>query len=108
MSNRVANVLAAATLLLTVPVSAGEGASETIQSIKADSKVTIPVQGLTCASCSINVRRALKKMDGIKSIEPGTHENEAIVTYDAAKVTPQQMVDAIAKAGFTAGTPIKG
>jgi copper chaperone CopZ len=78
------------------------------QTASADAKVTIPVEGLTCASCSLTVRRALKKMDGVKKIEPGPQENEAVVTYDASKVKPEQFVKAINKLGFKAGTPTEG
>jgi periplasmic mercuric ion binding protein len=77
-------------------------------SVSTDAKVTIPVEGLTCASCSLTVRRALKKMDGIKKVEPGAQENQALITYDPAKVKPEQMVEAINNLGFKAGTPIKG
>jgi len=54
------------------------------------------------------VRRALKKMDGVKSIVPEPHEDEALVTYDASKVKPEQFVEAINSLGFKAGTPVKG
>ena len=110
MTKRFAMLLAAATLGLFAPfaVSAAGSAPQATQSVTGDSKVTIPVEGLTCASCSITVRRALKKMDGVKNIEPGAQENEAVITYDAAKVKPEQFVEAINKLGFKAGTPVKG
>jgi copper chaperone CopZ len=73
-----------------------------------DSKVIIPVEGVSCASCTLAVRRALKKMEGVKRIEPGAHQNEAVITYDASKVKPEQMVKAIDDLGFKAGTPVKG
>ena len=110
MTKRFARLLAAAALGFTAPFAAGAAGSapQATQTSTNDSKVTIPVEGLTCATCSITVRRALKKMDGIKNIEPGPHENEAVITYDAAKVKPEQMVEAIGKVGFKAGTPVNG
>ena len=57
---------------------------------------------------SFAVRRTIKKMDGVKSIERGPHEDEALITYDAAKVKPEQFVEAINGLGFKAGTPVKG
>ena len=102
--------VAAAALIVCIP-SPASGASKLPQSSKAtaaDSKVIIPVEGLSCASCSFAVRRAIKKMDGVKSIEPGPHEDEALITYDAAKVKPEQFVEAINGLGFKAGTPVKG
>jgi len=109
MKNHAVVLLAAAALGIAA-VSPASAAGKAPQSAKAaaDSKVIIPVEGLSCASCSFAVRRALKKMDGVKSIERGPQEDEALITYDASKVKPEQFVEAIAGAGYKAGTPIKG
>ena len=109
--NNYAVILIAVTALGIAGVSPASAASKTPQSAKTtavDSKVIIPVEGLSCASCSFAVRRALKKMDGVKSIERGPHEDEALVTYDASKVKPEQLVEAINSLGFKAGRPVKG
>lgn len=110
MKNHVVILLAAAALGVAAvsPASAAGKAPESAKTAAADSKVIIPVEGLSCASCSFAVRRALKKMDGVKSILPGPHEDEAVVTYDASKVKPEQLVEAINSLGYKAGTPVKG
>ncbi len=109
MKNHAVILLAAAALGIAA-FSPATAAGKAPQSAKAaaDAKVIIPVEGLSCASCSFAVRRALKKMDGVKSIVPGPHEDEALVTYDASKVKPEQFVEAINSLGFKAGTPVKG
>ena len=109
MTKRLAMLLAAATLAIstTFAVRAAGTAPVAGQTASTDSKVIIPVEGLACASCTIAIRRALKSMDGVKKIEPGPQENEALITYDAAKVKPEQFVEAINKLGFKAGTPVK-
>ncbi len=110
MKNHLVVLLTAAGLGIAAvsPVSAASKESQGAKTAAADSKVIIPVEGLSCASCSFAVRRALKKMDGVKSILPGPHEDEALVTYDASKVQPEQFVEAINNLGFKAGTPVKG
>ncbi len=110
MKNQLVMLLAAAALGIAAvsPVSAAGKAPQSAKSTAADSKVIIPVEGLSCASCSFAVRRALKKMDGVKSIERGSQEDEALITYDASKVKPEQFVEAINNLGFKAGTPVKG
>ena len=107
MTKRLAMLLAAAILGIaaTLTATAGEPAPMSPSAVSTDSKVIISVEGLTCASCSLTVRRALKKMDGVEKIEPGPRESEALVTYDATKVKPEQFVEAINKLGFKAGTP---
>ena len=110
MTKRLATLLVAATLgvATTFAVRAEGTPPPAVRAAASDARVIIPVEGLTCASCSLTVRRALKKMDGVKKIEPGPQENEAAVTYDASKVKPEQFVEAIHKLGFKAGTPTKG
>jgi len=78
------------------------------QQATADAKLAVSVEGVSCASCTLSIRRALKKLDGVKKVEPGSASNEAVVTYDAAKVKPEQIVQTINDLGFKAGTPIKG
>lgn len=109
MKNQLVMLLAAAALGIAA-VSPASAAGKAPQGTKAaaDSRVIIPVEGLSCASCSFAVRRALKKMDGVKSIERGPNEDEALVTYDASKVKPEQFVEAINSLGYKAGTPVKG
>jgi len=110
MKNFVVMFVATAALIVCIhsPASAASNAPQTAKATAANSKVIIPVEGLSCASCSFAVRRAIKKMDGVKSIEPGPHEDEALITYDASKVMPEQFVEAINGLGFKAGTPVKG
>ena len=105
MTRRLATLLVAATLGIaaTFASHAAGTDSPSANTAAADSKVIISVEGLTCATCSLTVRRALKKMDGVKEIEPGPQENEAAVTYDASKVKPEQFIEAINKLGFKAG-----
>ena len=110
MKNLVVMFVAAATLIVWIPApaSAAGNAPQSAKATVADSKVIIPVEGLSCASCSFVVRRAIKKMDGVKGIERGPQEDEALITYDASKVKPEQFVEAINGLGFKAGTPVKG
>jgi Cu+-exporting ATPase len=110
MKTRLVVLLVGAALSIAAisPANAADKAPQSAKTAGTDSKVIIPVEGLSCASCSFAVRRALKKMDGVKSIERGPNEDEALVTYDASKVKPEQFVEAINSLGFKAGTPVKG
>ena len=110
MKNPIVVLLTTAALGIATapPAAAGKASPESAKTAAADSKVIIPVEGLSCASCTFAVRRALKKLEGVKSVEPGPKEDEALVTYDASKVKPEQFVEAIAGAGYKAGKPVKG
>ena len=63
---------------------------------------TLSVEGMTCASCTVTVRTVLKKLDGVKDATVKLDEKRAIVQYDPAKVTLQQLAEAVTKAGYKA------
>ncbi len=59
------------------------------------------VDGMTCASCSAAVERALKKLDGVTEASVNLATNRASFVYDPAKVKLAQVREAITKAGYT-------
>jgi mercuric ion binding protein len=72
-------------------------------SLQAETKTAaFEVSGWTCASCASATRIALKKLEGVQEVKTNPDEKEALVTYDDAKVTPERMVQAIAKLGYKA------
>ena len=57
--------------------------------------VTLSIEGMTCGSCVIGVRRVLTRLDGVRSADVSYENQRAVVTYDASKVTIEQMIAAI-------------
>jgi len=64
--------------------------------------VTIQVEGMTCGGCAVSVQQALAKREGVKSVEVSFEKKQAIVKYDPAKLTPQQLAEVINQTGFKA------
>src|SRR5260221_7213361 len=64
-------------------------------------KQTFPIKGMHCASCIKVTERALKKVPGVKEAVVNLATEKATVTYDKDICTPQQLVDAIARTGYT-------
>ncbi len=60
----------------------------------------IPVGGMTCASCSAAVERALRKLEGVKEASVNLATERAAVSYDPATVRLSGIKDAIRKAGY--------
>ena len=58
----------------------------------------LPVQGMTCASCSARLERVLSKVDGVADVSVNLATERAQVTLDGAK--PNDIVAAIERAGF--------
>lgn len=59
-----------------------------------------PVEGMSCASCSAHVTKALKGVEGVAEVNVNLPMNTAEVTYDENICTPAMMRDAVARMGF--------
>ena len=64
--------------------------------------VTLRVEGMTCGGCVLGVRKVLTKLDGVSKAEVSYEDQRAVVTYDPAKVTVEQMIAAIKTLGYKA------
>jgi len=60
------------------------------------------VPEMTCAACPTNVKRALVRVDGVKSVEVREKVREAVVKFDTSKASVDDLIDTIALAGYPA------
>lgn len=65
-------------------------------------RAVFPVEGMTCATCEIAVRRALNKVPGVKAARVSVASKTAEVDYDAKQTTPTALVEAINGTGYQA------
>lgn len=65
-------------------------------------RVVIPVEGMSCATCEIAVRNALKKVNGVVSAHVSVAAKNAIIDYDPTRTNPDQLVMAINSTGYRA------
>lgn len=63
---------------------------------------TLDVQGMSCGACVGHVTRALQALDGVQSAQVSLADEQAVVTYDPAKVQAAQMVEAVVEEGYEA------
>ena len=68
------------------------------------STLDLPVQGMTCASCANRIERKLNKLEGVTATVNYATE-QASVEYDAAAVSPEDLVRAVEAAGYKAVLP---
>jgi Cu+-exporting ATPase len=71
----------------------------------ATESITLPVLGMTCASCQHHVEEALRATAGVESARVDLMAHRASVDFDPAIATPAQMVEAIRAAGYDAVLP---
>jgi copper chaperone CopZ len=67
----------------------------------ATNQTTLAVLGMTCPSCSRHVTMALKSLPGVDAVEVHVREKRVFVQH-GAEVQAQQMVGALAEAGYEA------
>lgn len=67
--------------------------------------ITIPIEGMTCASCVAQVKQKLKSMDGVSEVEVSLEHRQARVRYAEARVSEERLAAAINKLGYKAGIP---
>ena len=58
-------------------------------------------------TCEIPVRHALKRIDGVASVQVSGAGTTATIDYDPAKTNPAQLVAAINSTGYQAVLPNK-
>ena len=63
-------------------------------------EVVIPIGGMTCASCSKAVERAIKKLDGIKKVDVNLATEKATISYIPSKIKLYEIKEVINKIGF--------
>jgi Cu+-exporting ATPase len=65
-------------------------------------KITIPVTGMTCASCVRRVERTLSKTEGVAEASVNFAAEKASVTYEPTTTNPDELIRAIQDAGYGA------
>ncbi len=68
--------------------------------------VTVPVEGMTCASCVLRVEKALKKVEGVSAATVNLATEQTTITFDPLKVSLERLRDAVSDAGYALGLPI--
>lgn len=64
--------------------------------------MVLKVGGMSCGGCVKSVTTVLEALAGVTRAEVSLAKGEAVVDYDAGKVSREQMVRAIDDAGFEA------
>jgi P-type Cu+ transporter len=63
-------------------------------------RIVLPVEGMTCASCSTRVGRALSRLDGVDDAVVNFATHRAAVTYDPTRLTPADLGAAVERIGY--------
>lgn len=70
---------------------------------RATSEISLPIDGMTCASCVRRVERALAKVEGVAEANVNLATEKATVSYDPSHASVEALRTAIEKAGYGVG-----
>ena len=70
----------------------------------ATRQVTLPVQGMTCASCVSHVAHALEKVPGVAQVQVNLATEKATVTFDNGPVPLTDLIQAVRETGYDVPT----
>jgi P-type Cu+ transporter len=71
----------------------------------ATESITMPVLGMTCASCQHHVQSALASTTGVQSARVDLMANRATVVFDPAATSPANLIESVRSAGYDAVLP---
>ncbi len=63
--------------------------------------LSLPIEGMTCASCVLRVEKTLKKVGGVSQATVNLATNRAMVEYDPSQTSVDALHDAVRDAGYT-------
>ena len=85
--------------LTTLP--GAQAQSNAAQAI-TDQTVTLGIENMFCALCPLTVKTALERVVGVKTVSVSFEEKAAIVVFDPAVTTPEEIAAASTNIGYPA------
>ena len=70
----------------------------------SDDKITLPVTGMTCANCAMNIERTLKKLSGVSDAQVNFAAERAAVSFDPDQLHVKDVITQIKGSGFSVPT----
>ncbi|KAF0224472.1 MAG: Cu2+-exporting [Erysipelotrichaceae bacterium] len=67
---------------------------------QSEKQVTIPIEGMTCASCAQRIEKTVSKLNGVSSANVNLATEKATIHYDPSKIRLSQIKSEIIKIGY--------
>jgi Cu+-exporting ATPase len=74
------------------------------QADPSEERLELPIEGMTCSSCAGRVEKSLNRIEGVEATVNYATER-ATVSFDPARVAPEDLVGAVAEVGYEAALP---
>lgn len=67
-------------------------------------RVTLNIEGMSCASCALAIEKALKKLDGVKTVNVNLMTEKALIV--GTNLEPSMLIQSVKNAGYNASLDI--
>ena len=71
----------------------------------APAKLQVKVGGMACSFCVETIKKGLGRTEGVAEVNVSLAHEEALIAYDAAKVTAAELADTLRSLGYTVRDP---
>ncbi len=68
-------------------------------------KTTFKVLDMHCSNCAMHIENIEDELTGVKSVSANYQKSQMVVEYDEQQVTPEAIIAAVKKQGYTAILP---
>ena len=63
-------------------------------------KISVPVEGMTCASCVARVEKSIARIDGVQEVNVNLASEKASITIDKSEANYEEIKKAVEEAGY--------
>jgi len=67
-------------------------------------KIILPVIGMSCANCALNIERSVKKLVGVEDVNVNFAAEQAAVSFDPKQININDVVEKIKSSGYNVAT----
>jgi len=78
--------------------------SENAPEPAAPSRISLPIRGMTCASCVGRVEAVLRAVPGVNTADVALATERADIAYDPSVASPERLAEAVSRTGFEVPT----
>lgn len=92
-------ILSLSSSALWIPVAYAEA---TVAQPNRQQAVTLNIENMTCAmcTCTVTIKKALQKVDGVQQVTVDYYSKTAVVTFDSIKADSAALIKATTDTGY--------
>nr|WP_017842809.1 cation transporter [Methylotuvimicrobium buryatense] len=98
-------ILSLSSSVLWMPAAQAE---TTVAQPNRQQTVTLNIENMTCAMCTVTIKKALQKVEGVQEVTVDYDSKTATITFDSQKTDSAALIKATTDAGYpgSLATPV--